>query len=273
MQFYCKDFLASSAVQRMSLAAQGAYMRLLCYQWEDGFLPTDQDELAQLCQSNASAEPWPSIWKSISGCFCKNEFGLINARCNAEREKALEKGRIMRENAAKRGHTGDDSGSNEGEKPNNSRSKAEAKPKVLYPDSDSDIILTCENVKKGKRGDTARSGNDPKFDEFWSCYPKRKGSADKYRAQVKFAQASKSAAPDAIIAGAKQFCQASKMDETYGTPYVKMAATWLHNRCWEEYGDPEPYIPEVVIDLSESIRLADEKSQALLNAAIAKRAQ
>lgn len=47
--FYPADFLLGTAL--MSDAQVGAYMRLLCYQWNDGSLPKDENLLAQLART------------------------------------------------------------------------------------------------------------------------------------------------------------------------------------------------------------------------------
>lgn len=147
MQFYCKDYLSSSAVQRMSLAAQGAYMRLLCYQWEDGFLPLDHVELARLVGLEAEGEQWQSIWRAIAFCFSKDSLGLFNPRCRQERDKALAKVETLRSNASKRG--------NSDSKEDESKSKAEAEQKQSkrssISDTDTDSKETSGEVSKQNR--------------------------------------------------------------------------------------------------------------------------
>lgn len=47
-QFYTRDWLSSSAVRTMGLAARGAYIDLLAIQWQDGFIPDDDQEIARM---------------------------------------------------------------------------------------------------------------------------------------------------------------------------------------------------------------------------------
>ena len=46
--FWPKDWLSNLKVAAMPLAAQGAYIRLLCYCWENGSVPSDVPCLARL---------------------------------------------------------------------------------------------------------------------------------------------------------------------------------------------------------------------------------
>ncbi len=48
--FYPTDFLMGTAL--LSGAEVGAYIRLLCYQWQEGQLPNDQNLLARLAQTD-----------------------------------------------------------------------------------------------------------------------------------------------------------------------------------------------------------------------------
>ena len=79
-QFYPKDFLASSKVQRMSLAEVGAYTLLLSHAWLDGSLPPDLPTLARLCRCSTPA--FTRMWRAVLyECFQAREDGrLTNKR-------------------------------------------------------------------------------------------------------------------------------------------------------------------------------------------------
>jgi uncharacterized protein YdaU (DUF1376 family) len=89
-QFYAGDYLSSSRVQAMSLEAEGAYIRLLCYQWQDGSIPDDLRKLARLCK--ISERKMKSIWVQVSPCFdLQIESGrLANARLEEIRKTHIE---------------------------------------------------------------------------------------------------------------------------------------------------------------------------------------
>ncbi len=63
-KWYPRDFISSSTVRRMSYLAQGIYRALLDLQWEDGSVPTDMSEVAQILRLNeheqAEFEPFLS---------------------------------------------------------------------------------------------------------------------------------------------------------------------------------------------------------------------
>jgi uncharacterized protein YdaU (DUF1376 family) len=87
-QFYPKDFLSDEKQIRMSLAAVGIYMRLLCHCWNEGSLPSDAPALARL--SGATTRQLRALWPSISPCFQTTEDGrLVNRRLELERAKQI----------------------------------------------------------------------------------------------------------------------------------------------------------------------------------------
>lgn len=94
-QFYPDSFLLGTAL--FSCEEAGAYIRLLCYQWDAGHLPNDNDKLANLarCGGNAVA--------SIRHKFRICEDGhLRNDRLEKERQKQADYRAKQSENAAKR---------------------------------------------------------------------------------------------------------------------------------------------------------------------------
>jgi len=87
-QFYPDHYLSSESVQLMTLEQQGAYMRLLCYDWLKDGLKKDGDRLAALSGLN---EGWFKGGSTIiQECFIAhpNKEGYItNPRLLKEREK------------------------------------------------------------------------------------------------------------------------------------------------------------------------------------------
>lgn len=94
-KFYQKDFIASTVA--MSAEEVGAFIRLLCYQWEHGSIPDDVEKLARIggCSSNAIA--------SVLHKFCtRSASGLQSARMEEERASMIEHAEKKRANAFKR---------------------------------------------------------------------------------------------------------------------------------------------------------------------------
>ena len=83
--FYPADFLSDMKVVLMTNEQIGCYIKLLCYQWREGFIPTDDDKIATLlkvdCQKLARLKP------GLLECFPKG----VNSRLEIEREKAIRK--------------------------------------------------------------------------------------------------------------------------------------------------------------------------------------
>lgn len=78
-QFYAKDFLAGTS--DMSNAEVGAYIRLLCHQWDKEILPNDDVKLTRLCSGDNEG-----IIRAKTK-FIENEEGnLYNVRLQNTRE-------------------------------------------------------------------------------------------------------------------------------------------------------------------------------------------
>lgn len=85
-QFYPKDFMSGTAT--MSLQEVGAYMRLLCYAWDAGSVPTDPDERARILVCAKAQER--ELWKKVSRKFVLRDDVYINERMEEERQKQSE---------------------------------------------------------------------------------------------------------------------------------------------------------------------------------------
>ena len=85
-QFYPKDFLSSSKVQRMSLTEVGIYIKLLSHCWLLGTLPNDMKKLAGMVgmKSQQLERTWPNV---LSECFTVKGDRLIQDRLDQERKK------------------------------------------------------------------------------------------------------------------------------------------------------------------------------------------
>ncbi|MEI6195280.1 MAG: DUF1376 domain-containing protein [Verrucomicrobiota bacterium] len=95
-QFYADDFLAGTL--DLSTEERGAYIVLLCYQWNRGFVPDDDDlirRIARLTQAFPLA--------GIKAKFKSKNGKLRNARMEAERAKQTEFRAKQSRNGAKGG--------------------------------------------------------------------------------------------------------------------------------------------------------------------------
>ena len=94
-QFYVQDFLTGT--MHLSAEEVGAYMLLLCHQWDKGALPATDRELLRIARTKMK------VLEVVKGKFALCEDGLLrNARLEYEREKQAAFREQRRENANKR---------------------------------------------------------------------------------------------------------------------------------------------------------------------------
>lgn len=84
-QLYVRDFMTGTIT--MSLSEVGAYARLLCHQWDSGFVPGDDVAAlarAMVCDRSEAVAVWPKIQHK----FRQKTNGVwINLRLEKERKK------------------------------------------------------------------------------------------------------------------------------------------------------------------------------------------
>ena len=101
-QFYAKDWVSDGELKAMSLSRQGAFIRLLAYQWIEGKLPADVRQIGKMC--DISPNSLVKMWEQLDHFFplleCKS--ARANPRLAAQR-KALEEKRLSLSAAGKKG--------------------------------------------------------------------------------------------------------------------------------------------------------------------------
>lgn len=90
-KFYPADFLIGSAY--LTNEEVGIYIKMLCYQWDKGILPTDRNLLNRMFKG--------VVTDAILDKFSKIDRGLLNERLNEERCKAIDKVERMQQNGLK----------------------------------------------------------------------------------------------------------------------------------------------------------------------------
>jgi len=66
--FFARDWLTDERVMLMTLECQGAYLKLLCYQWLEKSVPANVKQLAALCgvtPEHFSEEIWPDLTEAF----------------------------------------------------------------------------------------------------------------------------------------------------------------------------------------------------------------
>lgn len=98
-QHYARDWLVSTT--RLSLEEQGAYQRLLDYEWIEGPLHDDPAELARLLSVTPAV--FKRLWRRLATFFERGDDGLLrNLRLEHDREHQ----RLYREQQRERGRLG-----------------------------------------------------------------------------------------------------------------------------------------------------------------------
>lgn len=79
-QFYPSDFLSGTA--HMTAAEVGAYIRLLCHQWQQGYIPSESNKLTRI-----SGVSFTKLGEVMSKFETGEDGNLRNARLESVREK------------------------------------------------------------------------------------------------------------------------------------------------------------------------------------------
>ena len=104
MPFFVGDYLGSIDVRLMTLAERGAYVHLLCLNWQEGRLPKDPKKLARLL--DCSLTEFRQIWKGIRHQFEEDSQGRIyNRQVEAIKRQHLERRRKLALAGTKGGRT------------------------------------------------------------------------------------------------------------------------------------------------------------------------
>ncbi|MGA0397208.1 MAG: hypothetical protein ACO3O3_08605 [Ilumatobacteraceae bacterium] len=127
--FYPGEWLRSPTVLGMTLEEQGAYLRLLCWQWEDGHIDPEDISLF-LGMEQEAVDQWFSKrhWKRA---FVKCEDGMLrNERMRLEREQAM----MKCESAAAAAHA------------RWAKHKADGKPKVTRRNASAELQAALQKL-------------------------------------------------------------------------------------------------------------------------------
>jgi uncharacterized protein YdaU (DUF1376 family) len=221
-QFYPKDWL-DFRVQRMSLAAQGAYLKILCFMWADSHNQcTILDDNALIARGlGTTVEHWLELRQEIQcesdPIFDQKDGCLVSARLRHEAQKQhkyrkiqSQKGKRSAEHRLNRGLT-------------------TVEP-MHQPEGNSSSSVN-NREKKGLRCKVELNGHGPSFELFWAAYPKKegKGACRRWWKEHK---------PDDVLLG----LMLAKIEQAKKTPkwkeqqgkFIPMPATWLNQERWED---------------------------------------
>lgn len=177
--FYANDFMGST--YDMELNSIGAYIKLLCYQWVNGYIPNDEKKIQKIISANTNE--FKEIWKELKQKFILQENYLINKRLENIRKEALE----FKERSSERGKKGAD-----GRWHKQCTSNAQAMPNTMLKNglsspssSPSSISISSSKEKRDKKDTPANAGTpQAEFVSNWKKLYKAKTGQD-YKATSK----------------------------------------------------------------------------------------
>ena len=222
-QWYPKDYLADEKVALMTLEEEGAYIRLLCYCWLEGSVPTDVSRLACLCRTDP--EKMAELITAISPCFHRNGDRYMHPRLDAERRKQQTHSRVR----SKAGHKG-----------------AKARWDKEQYGIAMDLLMAEDGSSVSSSSSTAFDIGpySPEFQVFWRTLPKRSGSNPKKVAWEAWnGRRKEGVSEQEMIDAAERYADYCKATGKTGTEYVLRGASFLGPKSegWkQDWTPPEP---------------------------------
>lgn len=249
--FFYNDWIGGTA--HLSLIDEACYLKLLIYQWQNGYIPIDPVVRQHLC--SMSEDAWRAVWGRISEKFVPKELEdgttvLINERMDVDRDEAIASWKPRKEVSDARRRAGRKGGIASGRsrsasktplnKGSNPRSKNEAKTKQneAKPEGGSrKVEASFSGKEKGGVGEKGKPIYSESFERFWSLYPRagrnRKADAMKYFSAIPGDEHEK------IFTIVVDYALSEKVRDGY----AMNAPNWLRDRCWED--DPESWLHSV----------------------------
>lgn len=235
-QFYPSDWM-EKRVLRMSDAAQGVYMRLLCYMWNDSAeqcsIEKEDKVIAKLL--GLDIRKWKKYHAEIqwSGdpILLETDTHYISVRLRKEKQ-----GQVVRSEKARQSA--------------NSRWNANAIPEPCERDANAypeQCISSSSSASKkitDKNNMCASGSRTPRFENFWSAWPGKKVEKKKCLDHWKLHHLEDRA--DEIAAGLKREIEWRRNAPSGAfVPHWKNPITWLRGECWNDvmtvadYGTPK----------------------------------
>lgn len=230
-QWYPGDYLASQRVQLMSLEEEGAYIRLLCFCWVHGSIPSDPDRCARLIGKGGST----TLATTLLTMFQpdpNDASKMVHDRLEIERKKQSD----WRQKSV------------EGGKNSAALREKKRKPRVVQPpcqpngnsspsllQSPVSCLLSISPTPDSQNNPVAAAPLADGFDEFWQAYPKKAGKGDAVKSWRKL-----NCAPllPQILTGIR-LAKASDSWTKDGGQFIPHPATWLNRTGWED--DPSTW--------------------------------
>jgi len=218
-QFYADDFLAGTL--DLSQEEVGAYIRLLCHQWNRGSIPVETEKQQRLAGGSVSVDVLAKF-RLVDGC------GLVNDRLEKERAKQAE----FRQKQREKGLLSAEARKNQPRFNHGSTKPPTAVQPSGQPDTQPEGNSPVSSLQSPSNTPKAPKGAEPVgFFDFWQLYPKKVAKPAAIKAWVKLnlndetfrkileSVKAQSASPDWLKDGGQ---------------FIPYPATYLNGRRWED---------------------------------------
>lgn len=250
-RFYANDFFQGTFM--MSLQEVGAYIRLLCYEWDNGSIPDDPAERARIMGCSKGQEA--VLWNRVEKKFTLAADGYINDRLEEERRKQFE----YRRRQSDRGIAGATGRWKRKHSQSDGTSNGASIPQAMLADGLSFSSSSSSSKEQEQIPKTPRATRlDERFDVWWSAYPKKTGKAAALKQWTRIRPS------DAVFAQMLESLKWQRNQPQWTRDegkYVPNPATYLHQGRWED----EPFFaaPDTDPDAELMARLeAIERGEA-----------
>lgn len=234
-QFYADDFLAGTL--DLSQEEVGAYIRLLCHQWNRGSIPVETEKQQRLAGGSVSVDVLAKF-RLVDGC------GLVNDRLEKERakqakfrQKQREKGLLSAE--ARKNQPRFNRGSTAAGTPVQPSGQPDTQPEGNSPVSS---LQSPSNTPKAPKG-----AEPVGFDEFWKTYPKKVAKPAAIKAWAKLNPNDETFRK--ILESVKARSTSADWIKN-GGQFIPYPAAYLNGRRWEDLFE----LPETKETLAEKLR-------------------
>lgn len=226
IKFYHRVWLEDERILRMSLAAQGLYLRALCYQARHGNLPAKTSELELVLNVPAQTD---DTWNSVLSHFAHEDVNGEERLYNKKLREIV----ILRDNIRRT-------------KSENRKNGCKTSEKHPKKNRKSDDAL---RVRAGARSSSLSSSLSKKvledsFNKFWTVYPRKEAKQKAFDSWC-------SISPDAALCDSivQHVTDRVANDEQWrkeGGRFVMLPTTFLNQKRWtDEYSKGGGYTQRI----------------------------
>lgn len=249
-----------------------AAVLLWCAAWHQspaGSLPTDDRLLANLAGYGRDIRGWASVRADALRGFVECSDGRLyhplvcQKAIEANDQRKRQQSRTLAATAARRGVKRNDQRDDQRDviqNDNRDVDRHEERNEVQQTRPDQTVP---KNKNSGADAPAPAARPSDFFERFKEAYPRRDGAQPWKPAEKKFIAMVKTGVdPEEIIAGAVAASAEARRNNSFGTPYVPQAVTWLNQQRWTDHATDAALVAKANEAVSKMFR-ADADSDQL----------